>query len=245
MVRLRSLLAPGKTTRWLVALAAVALLGASTTAQAAPVQFGGYTQTSVGSPISFNTTTGTVSGSSQVSFSFSNLGVLSPAALNSPIDATMTIALYTTQPVFVGGGILYGAYDSAVLTITANTAIAGQTNLLTVNVNNIGSILATTGSVTPSYSGTGTQADIVYNSAFLNFNPTYTGSINIGFILQSALTKNGGTGFFNTNTATSGGQFSAEPLPSVPEPASIALVGLGLIAAPIVLRRRKTAVVNV
>jgi len=235
----------------------------SSAAQAAPVQFAGFTQTQSGSPIVSSNVDGSITGSAKVSFSYSNVGALIPAVLNSPIAATVTVNIQTAQSVVqfgVGSSTsFFEAYDSATIAVIADntisniaSGIAGK-NLLTLTITdpNVASILALKGTVanpdkTPNFSGSGDYSSsgpsqLKYTSDFLPFASmsNYTGSFNVGFILQSGLSKAGN--FFGGNTASIGAQFSSEPPPTVPEPASIALVGLGLIAAPVVLRRRRQA----
>jgi hypothetical protein len=236
---------------FLSSLAAVALLGMTTGAQAAPTQFGGYTQSQSGSPIAFINSNGNVSGSAQVNFTYTN--VLLPPALQGPIAATVIInitgANHATSTNLGGGNsYLFDTYDTAQIQVLRN---GDNANLLTLNVtnglaNNVGSIGAFKPAggqaLNTSYSGSGDQGTATFTSDFLNFAGSYASSFNIGFQLASGLGITGN--YFSNNFASTSGQFSAEPLPTVPEPASIALIGLGLVGAPLVLRRRKTAVVN-
>jgi hypothetical protein len=251
MSRLRFKPGRGSATRWLAALAAVAVLGLSSAAQANPVQFAGYTQTTSTSPVTFNNTTGDITAGpagSQVSFTFTNVvggGALDPV-LYSGAAATLHITVTGAGNVLDLGPAYYETYSSATITLTSNNAIgshAAGSNLLTVQIGNVGSILALKNTLTPNYSGSSDtgETDIKYTSDFVNFATTYKASFNIGFILQQALGIGPNNNHFSNNTASSGGQFSAEPPPSVPEPTSIALVGLGLIGIPVVLRRRRQA----
>lgn len=255
MIQLRSMLGRGSGTRWLAALAAFAMLGLSSTAQAAPVQFAGYSQQTSNFPITFDNSNGNIAGTAiPVTFTFTNAVMGVDSSLYSGVDATLSISITGASPVqIIPGGYLFGPFSSATITLTSVNAIgshAAGSNLLTVNIDSVGGILTQSGSTTPNYSGqsdTG-ETDIQYTSAFANFASTYKAAFNIGFLTRVGLVKRGdyfgsavGSGLGGNNQASSGGQFSAEPPPAVPEPTSVALVALGLIGAPVVLRRRRRA----
>jgi hypothetical protein len=257
MIQFRSLLGLGSATRCLAALAAVAMLGFSTTAQAAPIpiQFAGYTQSVAGTPVAFNKATGNVTANNvDVNFTFSNVG-----ALNGSVDASLAIHLtgagtVSSTPIPGNPNYLFEQFTNAktpasyTVEITSNQAYAGHAAgsiLLEMTVaSHIGGLGGFQGATNASYSGQGDNTTVTFYSDFLNFGslPGYSSSFNLGFQLAAGLAKSGP--HYNTNSASSSGQFASNPIPIVPEPTSLALVGLGLIGTPLALRRRKTAVVN-
>ena len=246
MIQLRTHLAPRVLSRWLLALACLAAFAAPQTAQAVPITFATYNQDSAYNDVDFTQDGGGTSaslytntlGGTPVSFQFSNIASL-PPALTGPVAAHMTMSFGTTIPVIVDGGHLTQFMESGSITFRrdSDNAILLQVTVSTGYPAIDGSI-ADTG---VNLIGDQDLGDTVtFSSAFVNFTGSSSRSFSIN--LTSIVPPLGVTGDFLRNfTAASSGSFASDPPPSVPEPTSLALIGLGLIGAPVILRRRKAA----
>jgi hypothetical protein len=233
--------------RTLACLTLVGFLGQATTARASVDLFASFNQTDPGNPFTFDAVTGTMTGSAGVSFNFANQGA---------IDAIAVITMTTTQPVqeFSAGGnsMLLVSYDAIHLTVTAKTPIGGKTNLLTMEAGNVGKFVESVGGMTLDIGGQGDVPDVVFTSDFMTFSPTDHGTFSIGLISDAGVMKDPLTGFLtgdepwnNPLQASVNSQFSVGSAPpTVPEPSSVALLVLGLVGVPLVLRRRNSARVS-
>lgn len=202
---------------------------------AALTQFADFTQTT-GGPFTFtyNGTGATLSGTSQIFFSFDNQA----GAPVGPQAATMTLMATTTDKATVVGPNAYqpitGPAD--VVKITRNSDGA---NLLTLAFT--GYLHGAVGSTNASLAGDTKVGNLVaYTSAFITF-PTIAASENafqINFpTITPALSGNATTGFLNNFTSDSLGAFTTNLTP-VPEPAAIASMAVGLAAAGLYALRR-------
>jgi hypothetical protein len=230
--------------RTLACLTLVGFLGHAATARAAVDLFASFNQTDPGNPFTFDAASGTMTGTAGVSFNFVNQG---------PVDAIAAITMTTTQPVQEfsadGNNMLLVNYDAIHLTVTAKTAIDGKTNLLTMQSNGVGSFVEFVGGMTLDVGGQGDVPAVVFTSDFMTFSPTDHGSFSIGLISDAGVMKDPLTGFLtgdepwnNPLQASVNSQFSVGSVPpTVPEPSSVALLVLGLVGVPLVLRRRKRA----
>ncbi|MGC4047836.1 MAG: PEP-CTERM sorting domain-containing protein [Armatimonas sp.] len=157
--------------------------------------------------------------------------------IDQNIDATMTLTS------LVSGGP--GGFDQGIgdiqLSITANTPINGQTNLLSMGAT--GRLTSQAGSDIANFGGNTRNNFIVgFSSDFLDFTNTTDRAFN--FALNSLNPPAGlnGNGYMNTWNATGLGNFATIPAAqtTVPEPATLALLGLAAIPGVVALRRRRS-----
>ena len=264
MIQLRTHLASRTLPRGLLALAGLLAAAAPQAVDAAPVTFAQFQQkapnyndvtfTNNGNASNATLDTNTVGGTA-VTFKFSNLTILGPLppGISGNINAHMVISSSTTAAATstalpppppgrfqVRQGMngpsntitFFRDSDSAILLqVTFNVAISGMR-----------------GASTASLAGSSSSGDTVnFSSAFLDFSGVNSRAMAVSLSsinprLQKG-TVSGFTKYLRSFTASAGsGSFSADPPPTVPEPSTIALVGLGLVGAPVVLRRRKKVV---
>jgi PEP-CTERM motif len=165
--------------------------------------------------------------------------------VETSIPATMTLT--ATAPAAAGtlGSVYLQPIQSIVLAITANTAVGGQTNLLTMNAT--GNILGQINGVTGTFSGdTGLTPPntVSFTSSFLTFFPgarqafTFNlNSITTGGVPGATLNANG---WLNTFTAQATASFSGANV-NAPEPGTMALLGMGMGMMGVAVRRRRKA----
>lgn len=235
-----------------LALAASAIITA-TAAHAAPVTFAQFQQ--LGGDDTFRVTNGAGStgalstiGTPIVNFSF--LRPAMQAAGLGAQDAYFNLSGTISSPASVmtlpGPDPINQLVATGSLSFTrvtpANVGINSRTNLLTISFTNAiltGSVGGTSGSLLASTP----DSVMTFTSDFLNFDD----SIALDFALALSSITGGGLGRANAGeslrafTADSTGTFSSDPAPlsSVPEPAALGLLGLGVMG--LALRRRRQA----
>ena len=173
--------------------------------------------------------------SSQIYFVFSNVTGTLPPGLTGPLSATLTLDLSSsTADTMTNGNISEGGFTGT-FSINLNTAVNGQTNLLSGTIGSAanatlngksGGTAATLSASTPP------PGSVSYNSAFVQFlNPTTEA---LSFALSSVVPSfvDNGSGFLAAFNAAGSETFSSEPAPTIgntPEPVSMLLIGFGLM----------------
>jgi hypothetical protein len=243
----------GGLRRWIgVSLALAVIAWAQAPAQAQSYTFAGFTL-NAGAPLNFtNQTTGgtlSVTLNTQVNFNFTS----STGQSNAPHAATLSLSAVTNAGATTGtiGGTTYvdqslngsGNVNQDVLKITDN---ATGKNLLTMTFT--GDILGKLGDNQGSITGSTDPAQggnvVTYSSDYLTFIPSSgvggTGLLANSFALAMTSINPGLTigagGFLNSFTSAVTGSFTAS---TVPEPASIAMFGTGILATIAFASQRK------
>lgn len=235
-----------------IALAASAIL-TTTAAQAAPITFAQFQQ--LNGTDTFRVTNGTGSngtlttiGAPIVNFSFLRPTLQAIGLGNN--DAVFNLSGTITTPANVmtipGPDPITQLVNSGSLSFTRTTAASfgtgSRTNLLTINFTNA-VLTGTVGSTSGSLLASTPESVMSFTSDFLNFDDT----ISLDFALALSSITGGGLGRANASeslrafTADATGTFSSDPAPlsTVPEPAALGLMGLGLVG--VALRRRRKA----
>ena len=220
-------------------LAAVALAALAFAPAALAVPLASFSQTQLNAtPFTYTNATGAFSATTTVDFNFlvpNTDGVGSQAA-------TLTLTGTTTGPVTNAAGLLI---ESLNITNFAIRRVSDNANLLSGTFNGTISGAGAAGSIVGSESA---GHSVVFTSDFL---------VNVGGGLQSVATLFSRDASFSLAGITpgpltqSGGNLSGSPAPSnfsaaisgvfsaVPEPSTVLLMGLGLVAVPVLRLRRR------
>ena len=235
--------------RWVgipLALAALALTAPSS-AQAAPASFAQFTQSVSGAPFNFsnNTSNATIglsnfSTSTPVNFNFlsgpdtsTHLATLSVTAVTTAAATSTPIAGKSFIDQSINGG---GSPSSDVLKIVDNA-----TGKILLSLTFTGDILGFQSNSTGQISGSTARGNTVtYSSDYGNFG-TGTNTYSLGLTSINPVLSIGPGGFLNSFTSSINGSFrgSFQPVGAVPEPASVAMFGSGILATALLASQRK------
>ncbi|HMP04352.1 MAG TPA: PEP-CTERM sorting domain-containing protein [Gemmatales bacterium] len=159
------------------------------------------------------------------------------------IAGNLNISISTTTNANVSGGVVdqFVGNPTGTLVITSSAPIDGRTILLQAVFNGVisGQVGNNAAGLTSSTPGNITS----FTSEFVAFNTDFNQAFSLSFTnLSPGLGTLSGSGFtfMSSWTASGTGLFSAAMQP-IPEPATVALLGVSLSGAWIFLRRRKLA----
>lgn len=209
------------------AVAILACLWAASSALATPIEFGNFHLLNANQPLSV-TNNGGISETLQalsvpVVFNFTAQSGL------SSVDRSATLTINpppSVLPAIVAGSLLDQPFHPTSLSIIENGT--GK-NLLTMLATN-GELVGISGAQNASVSGASTS---VFSSDYATFTSPFSQSFNLGLATLSAPLTVGPGGFLNSFTSNLNGQFTVDSAgftPNVPEPASVALFGVGILA---------------
>jgi hypothetical protein len=231
------------------AVAVVASLMVGSVAHAALFQFADFHLINANQPLSFTNNSPTASATLQalgvgvpppgvpVVFNFTSQSGISTVDRAATLMINPIGTLPTTMAAIVSGSLLDQPINP--LTFSIIETATGK-NLLTMSATS-GDLIGITGSATGSLGGTKTN---VYTSDYATFGSSASESFNFGLGTISPPLSVAANGFLNSFVANVNGQFSVDNAgftPKVPEPASAALVGIGLLSITVVtaLKRRR------
>ena len=176
--------------------------------------------------LSSSPNTGTLSGTTNGFFMFTNVPGL-PAGFSGPLAATMTVSGGTDLSGFTANNQLNQPLDKP-LTITVTQDGTG-TNLLTATVTTGPPMLAGTGNTGAVIASQPTE-NVAITSGVFTPNGQGAFTLSLGAITPALSFNPSVSNILNSFTASGSALFSTAATPAVPEPTSIALLGLGCVA---------------
>ena len=240
--------------------AALALgLGASKPVSAATTTFAQFFENGGGNDFVFTNTGNSSSGFSLTSSSvpvYFLYQVPNGAGAEVPIAATMSFSALVNGPATSSGGNISQGLQDLRLTFTADSAINGKTNLLTVYDSSpsgvTGSANGPTNTQSPTVTGDNTIGnDVQFSSDFLSFTGATEENYSLAFsslinqVDSSAGLAIGSDGYLQSFAAAGTGTFASDPAPSpppsgTPEPGVLSMVAaLGASGMFGFMKRRK------
>ena len=207
-------------------------------ALAAPVTFGqAFEQTGSQDFNLVDTGSGvTLSGTSQIYFIFSNVNGTLPPGLTGPLSATLTLNLASSTSDVVNNGTVSEGGFTGTFSIKLNTAVNGQTDLLSGIIT-----AAANATLTGKNGGTGASFSastppvgaVGFKSAFVTFTGSTTEAFSLALSSLAPSFGDNGSGFLGPFAAAGSLTVSSNPAPSVtsstPEPVSMLLLGFGTV----------------
>ena len=222
-----------RPSRIAVAAVSTVLLGLATAGFAkADFTFAQFDQGSnFNSPFSFSNSGGALIGTTQGNFTF-----LVAGAPIGPQAATITLTSKAVTAAATGGSLIFQPIDGPSNTLTI-TRVSDNANLLSLTFT--GALGGISGATNASLSGSTSFGDtLIFSSDLLNFAGITTRGFQFNLHNMTAGLSKGGNGFLNSFAADSVGGLSSNVAPALPEPGSIALLGIGLVAAGAATRRK-------
>ena len=247
-------LPPFRAARCILALVSLATLCGTQAASAASIYFAEFRAASKGSPYAFTVdktnTTATFAATTPVIFNFSNVNGAPSQAYNATLTLSSTTTAADVETKVPHTSITTEGQpinNHSTIAITYFDPVAHKTeNLLTaIFTGTLGGLKgSTSGGLTASQTG---GNFVSFSSDFLNFSKASKENLSLAFtaILDSIKNDKGlmkGPKFLVPFTAAGTGTFGAQGVTAVPEPATLAMFGVGLLGVPMLrLVRRKTS----
>ena len=172
--------------------------------------------------------TETFSGSSLIDYTFFN----TPGAPTGPQLATLNFDFTSTANDTSSSGNLSEANFTGTFSITLATAFNGSTNALSGTVGDAGATLSgkSAGNSGSFADSTPPSNSVVYTSSFLNFTGAQSEAFAFSLSSVNPAFLDNGAGKVSAFNSAGSGTFSYSPVAATPEPASMLLLGAGLIA---------------
>jgi len=223
------------------ALLAFFLLAGAASAQS--TTFAQFLNLSGGKPFEFTNNGGSFSGTADtnVVFGFSNDNpfLVDSSLEGETVDAELSMSL-TTSTFGTSNGTVVQTIDSGTITFTATEAtgpIAIGDTLLSVSFTG-GILTGDKGTSSPGLVSVGSSVTYSSDPDIFDFTDVALENFALSFSGSSTpfeLAGSSGSSFLKSFNANGSGTFAA----AVPEPATIAMVGAGLLGVPVLMLRRR------